>query len=317
MTLLPFTDKQQQWLSLLFPAGPMANICFGDACEPFIAGAKWFVRQRSAARLPYCAPAPFIRIADFQDGAEKMAIKSAKEHRVFLVELDETPLDQQIDHFKIALKMPYSSIVYSGGKSFHFLIVLDDVIDLETHRFCADWIMNIVRGSHSKADGRTPIDETNKNPVCFTRFPDVLRPDTGKLQELVELRGRISCVTLLGWLEQYEHLRPEPRLKDPMIERATFSHANLDEALASLSNWAVEFIAEPHEYHLKMGGGARQHRLKALVVHMAARGFSAEQANEIILHVQNELGLEKERRGERLIEWAVSNGLFTEENGNA
>ena len=64
-------------------------------------------------------------------------------YRSFMVELDDGPLSEQMNYIKNS-GLPYSMCVFSGNKSLHFGIVLEQ--DLPTDaiwRDIAEWILNI------------------------------------------------------------------------------------------------------------------------------------------------------------------------------
>jgi hypothetical protein len=118
-------------------------------------------------------------------------------HRNFLVELDDGPLADQFDYVK-KMKLPYSACVFSGGKSLHFAVCLQDALpSYELYYYYANWILNVM----SKADPMT------KNPSRSIRMPGAIRD--GREQKLVDLRARITLDDLNAWLSAYKGFRPE------------------------------------------------------------------------------------------------------------
>lgn len=106
-------------------------------------------------------------------------------YRNFLLELDTLPLNQQIE--AVTSKIPVSSITYSGGKSYHFIISLREPLQDETE------YRRVWRGLHEAVP---QADKTTKNPSRLSRLPGVLRPDTSLMQELVYLGNRIALAEL-------------------------------------------------------------------------------------------------------------------------
>lgn len=106
-------------------------------------------------------------------------------YRNILLEIDSLPLDQQLAY--IQYKVPVTSIVYSGGKSYHFIISLAEPCSTK------DEYDLLVKRLHKLLP---KVDPTTKNPSRFSRMPGTVRPDTGKLQELLFLGSRISRATL-------------------------------------------------------------------------------------------------------------------------
>lgn len=128
---------------------------------------------------------------------------SCYKFRNFLIEMDYGPLSEQLAHIK-KLEMPYSAVVFSGGKSLHFLISLaDDLPDENNYRKVAEWILSIV----------TVADQNTKNPSRSIRIPGPKR-DNSK-QALVEYVGKVPNNTLGKWLQRYPHLMPKERERTP------------------------------------------------------------------------------------------------------
>lgn len=110
--------------------------------------------------------------------------------RNFLVEFDDMPLDDQRAWVK-EINMPFSTCVFSGNKSYHYILSLKEPLrNAEDYRKYSAAIHRAVE----KADPST------KNPSRSSRFPGFVRPETGKVQEVVELKDRISAEDLDLWL---------------------------------------------------------------------------------------------------------------------
>lgn len=120
--------------------------------------------------------------------------------RTFLWEIDIGSLSSQREYFK-ALGIPYSAAIYSGNKSIHNITVLDQSIDIKTYRLLFKW---------TNAIG-TLFDDQCGNPSRSVRIPGVIRPDTGKEQKLIEIKGRVKLEDFMAWLNKYPHLRPKER----------------------------------------------------------------------------------------------------------
>ncbi len=139
-------------------------------------------------------------------------------HRTFLFEIDVGSLTSQMAYMK-ALKVPYSAIIFSGGKSLHYLLVLKEPIDEKTYRILYQWALNI----------GTLFDQNCKNPSRSVRIPGVIRPNTGNKQRLVEIKERVSIDDFLAWLKQYPDLKPKEREKKNLTGKEDYS---------KLSTWA-------------------------------------------------------------------------------
>lgn len=125
--------------------------------------------------------------------------ENATAYRTFLVECDDMSLEEQYKYIK-DMGFPYSYCCFSGSKSLHFALVLESDIPSETiYRHTAQWILNIL----DKADPYT------KNPSRSVRFPNVIRPETGKEQRIVDMGSRINIDKLGKWLNKYPDKAPK------------------------------------------------------------------------------------------------------------
>lgn len=141
-------------------------------------------------------------------------------YRNFLIEIDGMPLEDQITYVKS--RIPVSSIVYSGGSSYHF------IVSLETPVKTYEEYMNI---SKRLLLLLPEADPACKNPSRLSRLPGRVRPETDKMQDLVYLGGRVSNDTLISKL---------PAL--PLIERRQYTP---DEKRSYTTPLILEAIHEP------------------------------------------------------------------------
>lgn len=137
--------------------------------------------------------------------------------RTFLVEFDKRAIDDQIDFVVEQAKMPYSLMTYSGGKSVHFLICLEE--PLLTKAEYKSVVVRLYAALGGKANG---LDEQNKNPSRFTRTPNGLRKPGGTLQALLDVRARVPIAELEAWLTEHGF---ERAAYDERVARAKASSA--------------------------------------------------------------------------------------------
>ena len=120
-------------------------------------------------------------------------------YRSFMVEMDDGTLEEQKKYIEES-GLPYSYCCFSGNKSLHFGIVLDE--DIPTYALwvdIAEWILNIL----DKADQMT------KNPTRSIRFPDSQRKDGKQLvQQLVYMGERVSHNKLAKFLSKHPEKNP-------------------------------------------------------------------------------------------------------------
>ena len=111
--------------------------------------------------------------------------------RNFLCDMDKVPLELQ-RQLLADVGMPYSTLVYSGGKSMHAIISLD--ISLSSERDYRKMFKRIVH----RMGGKEVMDEQCINPSRFSRCPGAMRGDIE--QSLIEVKCRISLGDLEAWL---------------------------------------------------------------------------------------------------------------------
>lgn len=112
--------------------------------------------------------------------------------RNILIEMDQVPLENQFTIIR-EIKMPFSSSVYSGKKSIHFILSLTDpCLTHEEYSMLVDMVHHSIL---AKVDGAC------KNPSRLTRNPGVMRNETNKLQKLIEVRNRVDKQMVIEWTE--------------------------------------------------------------------------------------------------------------------
>lgn len=127
--------------------------------------------------------------------------------RNYLIELDVGTEKEQLEYVK-SYGIPYSACVFSGSKSLHFLISLDqDLPNEKIYRYLAEWFLNVL----------TLADQNCKNPSRSIRLPGAER-ELGKFQMLRELHGKVSLKEFVGWLAKYPNAKPRPQAKRQVTE---------------------------------------------------------------------------------------------------
>ena len=186
--------------------------------------------------------------------------KNCYKFRNFLIELDTYERSLQIGYLK-KLGIPYSAMVWSGSKSTHTLVSLsEDLPDEKTYRYLYQWMLNIASLS----------DQALGNPSRSIRCAGAIRPETGKEQELIELKERVSLETLMVWLNQYQHLRPVAKEKRAI----STGEPNLD----LLSPWARRMLVKGVDFDKR----GRNQTWYALAMDLAKAGYSEDQAIEVL-----------------------------------
>jgi len=180
--------------------------------------------------------------------------------RSFLIELDVGDIKTQLGTIEY-LKLPFSIQVFSGNRSVHTVITLDeDLKDEKTYRLIGSWIFNII----------TLADKNCANPSRSVRIPGAYREGTKK-QRLIRLNRRITQKELMDWLNKYPHLRPQikPPRKKVLTGEADFGN---------LSPWARIMLTKGIDYKDR----GRNLTWYSLAMDLALAGFIEDQAIEIL-----------------------------------
>lgn len=194
-------EQQKDFIKLLFPNVSDRDICLSSDCLDTVG-----VSLKTALSGDI-EPKNFFIVNPIKTGRSRTDDNVA-EFRNILLEFDSVPLEKQLDLVSEAA-LPVTTQVYSGGKSFHFIVSLETPMpDIEAYRQLANWLYVIFDGA---------VDPKCKNPARFSRFPEVFRKDKNRPQTLKWLGNRVSDEELnefldLHWekIEAYEQaLREE------------------------------------------------------------------------------------------------------------
>jgi hypothetical protein len=154
-------------------------------------------------------------------------------YRNILIEMDNVPIQEQIELVRNRLGLAYTSITFSGKKSYHVIISLaDDLISMQLY-------ISLVRRIYRLFDGC--VDTKCKNPSRFSRCPGSIRPDTESVQALIELRERVPIEVLETILvangiveEPDSHARICPNSAGAQPKRNTVKRSHPDQGIIPL-----------------------------------------------------------------------------------
>ena len=126
-----------------------------------------------------------------------------------MFEIDGIPLDDQLE-LLFRSGIPWTAIVFSGNKSYHALLSLEDNLGephtkegVEQYKQVWKRLAALINSEHagkivSLKDG--VLDEATKNPSRFTRFPNYMR--AGHRQRIEFMGTKCSMATLNKILEK-------------------------------------------------------------------------------------------------------------------
>lgn len=213
---------------------------------------------------------PSVLQDDIQDNTNLIGINPIKgvkrndanvtAFRSFLVEMDSGTLQSQMKIIE-DIGMPFSVCVFSGGKSLHFGVTLDqDLPSLDIYRFYAEWLVKCIPGA----------DLATKNPSRAIRYPDVMRKGGTKKQQLVKVNERVNFNRFRQFLSRF----PD---KMPRQEQETFDTDMVDRDQTALANWLVFGIRDGFDFSI-----GRNNRWFAVGVEFAKCGYSMQNTVDVL-----------------------------------
>lgn len=128
--------------------------------------------------------------------------------RNILVEFDNHTKEEQCSLVNIDLQMPFSTAVWSGNRSVHFVICLQKEITLKQYKQYTDAIKKAFR---NKADIVSPA-ATTRLPIGFRSYD--------QKQYLMENRGLVSNLAFENWLYSdkiYQCWKPEKKTRKHIV----------------------------------------------------------------------------------------------------
>jgi hypothetical protein len=175
--------------------------CFGNKVQetgvtphnsPFGRTKKWFAINPLDSKFDRCPTEGWHK----QDKPRRAKCNVTK-FRNIMIEQDSCPIPDQKAHIK-AVRFPYSTCVYSGGKSLHFIVSLETPLANETEYRC--WWKAIFK---IFSDNGASLDPATVNPACFSRCPNAFREDKGQTQHLLKLNSRVKNSDMMAWFASH------------------------------------------------------------------------------------------------------------------
>lgn len=188
---------------------------------------------------------------DYEKGAY-IAVNAAKQVNInktsenvfvlrnFLIEFDKLPLEEQIPFMK-KLNLPYSACVYSGGKSYHFIISLKEPLYHHVGELKSNGLLqykDIFYRIHFLCEEKN--DRACSDPARFTRFPNAIR--SGSVQQVVEISDRVDNTELFDiiYSPEFEEKYKQTKWHQIFQKDAQASPASHDRKdIVKKMNWYV------------------------------------------------------------------------------
>lgn len=179
-------------------------------------------KRRVNFKLEYGAP---------RDGSEFFCINPMRAHQPremtlsnldivtnFLIEADRGTLLAQEREYEKQLRLPFTTKVYSGGKSIHYITRFTKPVTLDDYAIIATIVKHVVKSA----------DPSLKNPNRLSRLAGIVRHDTGRQQQLLGIGPQISLEAFIEALKAAAPMRYNAALAEMELDRMRRDRARLD-----------------------------------------------------------------------------------------
>ena len=190
--------------------------------------------------------------------------KDLEEYHWFVFENDEMTLEEQEKYFldrhsKTNVNKYIFRVIYSGNKSLHFWIYVKNApTNVETYKKMAKKINEVVFGGK--------MCQSCINPAQLMRAPNVIRPDTGKVQKVIKQTRKVVVF-------DYSQLEEEPLQN--VETKQEVSTGNFDNKVV----FAFEMMKNDHD---GSDGGRGRLILDKAYREKYTRGWTNEECRQLI-----------------------------------
>jgi len=190
-------------------------ICFGETLKstrvnhyrfPYGRARRWFTVNALDPKEDRNPTEPY-----HDKNRPRRADCNVVKYRNIMIEMDSCPIPEQKVHIRES-QMPYSTCVYSGGKSLHFIISLETPLESEDQYRC--WWKAIYKIMANRGAG---LDKSTVNPSSFSRCPNSYREDKGQIQHLLKINTRVKNEDMIAWFKS-QGVSPEDFRRQTVFE---------------------------------------------------------------------------------------------------
>lgn len=284
--------ETKHYLDALFEGSD--HICLGSTpyATALQAVSSLSLEAQHMIGLEYVAINPFV-------AGTKRLDANVSAFRNILVEFDSGALEAQAELVERA-ELPYTTVVYSGGKSLHAVLSL---LEPCSTRQEYDALVKDLYACVPEADPST------KNPGRFTRLGGATRPSQsgGIEQTIIDVKGKVSRETLGAFFKKHAGAVMASRAeqaKQRQLEREAMANAEANpEAIGDLSLRTKDFL------RLGARSGGRNRELFFAACDFINQGYPSHEIHQQLLAPAIKSGLE-EFEIARTIESAFQKATF-------
>ena len=176
-------------------------ICFGETLKstavnhyrfPYGRNRRWFTVNALDPKEDRNPTEPYL-----DKHKPRRAYCNVVKWRNIMIEMDSCSIPEQKVHIKQS-KFPYSTCVYSGGKSLHFIVALETPLESEEEYRCWWKAIYKIMGNLGAS-----LDKSTVNPSSFSRCPNAYREDKGQIQHLLKVNERVKNEVMVDWFASH------------------------------------------------------------------------------------------------------------------
>jgi hypothetical protein len=218
---------------------------------------------------------------------DRKVAENVTKHRNLLIEFDNIPKDEQLQLIA-NMEMPYTTRLWTGSKSYHFIISLENPLSKEEYKLTFKWLSNILGNLN---------DPAMSSPNILTRIPGGINEKTGNEQVLEFVaEKRLPNEKLTEYLNRYPQYKP--------IEQTYDKKKVYDGGWSSLNPLTRNFI-NTGSSGVNLG---RHTDLKLSAIDVFNAGYdSAEAYNMLSNEYLKRYEDKSEDEVERIVNWVWSN----------
>lgn len=202
------------------------------------------------------------------------SLENIAEFRNFLIEIDDRSLRAQEGLIEKRLNVPWTTKTFSGGKSLHYIISLENSLDnLEEYRYYSDLIYAIVK----------VMDPRCSNANRLTRLAGSTRQN-GALQELKAVRKQIKLEELKKWCFEEHSVATAAYITEMELRKEKFKN----QQKGVLSKATQELI----QYGRMSNDESRHDALVRAAVNMVHAGLTFKEIEDNLYKAAEFLGVD-------------------------
>lgn len=227
-------------------------------------------------------------------------------YRNIILEFDTGDFEKQLTLVK-RRAIPYTALVYSGGKSLHVLISLaTPCSDLEEYEGLTELVYAAIDPTFNQERSRTGLDRKCRNPGRLTRTPGIIRPETGKEQTLIDLKERVDTKTVIEFIKENQvrvdkYLKKQADKKAKRLAQRELKQLKLRKSDTLPIKDTTIALLEKGQYH-----GSRHDALLYAGLDLLHANYSIEEIEEKLLQASDIIGVSGRGDVAGIIKWLLT-----------